>query len=168
MAATALRAAGHVALTAGPAPSPELAAAGAPAQPAPNVELPLDPEAAFTYANNLVLARDYPRAEAAFKLFRQTFRGHPRSADAQFRLGEIYLATERNAEAADAFIAHLKEFPNNARASEAYLKLGTSFARMGETEQACSVFKTMRSKYPNAPFDVTDRAAREMEAAGCR
>ena len=164
---------GPVSLTGSGAPAgaPQTQAADSQAVagvPAPNIELPLDPEAAFTYANNLVLARDFARAESAFKLYLATFGTHPRAADAQFRLGEIYLATGKNAEAADAFIAHIKAYPNHSRAAEAYLKLGTSFSRLGQTDQACNVFRTMNSKYPSAPVDVSDRARREMQAAGCR
>lgn len=132
-----------------------------------DVSLPLDPNAAFDYASGFLLAGDYARAKAAFSLYLEAFPNHQRTADAQFRLGEIHLALGENAAAADAFIAHIRNYPNNGRAAEAYLKLGTSFARMEKPTEACTVFKTMKSKHPNAPSAVAQRANLEMARIDC-
>lgn len=132
------------------------------------VELPLDPDAAFAYASGFLLSGDYDRAEAAFKLYLQSFPNHPRSADARFRLGEIYLATEKNADAADSFITHIRTYPNDPRAAEAHLKLGTAFSRLGQPDEACNIFRTLKSKFPNASPAVSQRAEREMAAINCR
>lgn len=133
-----------------------------------SVELPFDPEAAFDYASGFLLQGDYARAREAFELYLQAFPNHPRTADAQFRLGEIYLATGANAEAADAFIKHIKNYPNDPRAAEAYLKLGTAFSRLKQPDQACKVFKSMKSKFPNAAPAVTQRADIEMARINCK
>lgn len=135
---------------------------------ASDVALPLDPNAAFDYASGFLLAGDYARAKAAFQLYVEAFPNHPRTADAQFRLGEIHLALGENAAAADAFIAHIKNYPNDARAAEAYLKLGTAFSRLDKSKEACTVFKTMKAKHPNAPAPVTQRADLEMTRIDCK
>ncbi|MEL6213990.1 MAG: tol-pal system protein YbgF, partial [Pseudomonadota bacterium] len=72
-----------------------------------------------------------------------------------------------NAEAAEAFIAHIKKYPNDPRAAEAYLKLGTAFARLEQGPQACKVFTTMKKKFPNIPDAVQQRADLEMQRLSC-
>ncbi len=142
-------------------PDADAAAAG-------DVSLPLDPNAAFDYASSFLLAGDYARAKAAFNMYVEAFPSHPRTADAQFRLGEIHLALGENAAAADAFIAHIRNYPNDPRSAEAYLKLGTAFARLEKTKEACTVFKTMKSKHPNASSPVLQRADLEMARIDCQ
>lgn len=132
------------------------------------VELPLDPDAAFAYSSGFLLSGDYDRAAASFKLYLQSFPNHPRAADARFRLGEIYLATEKNADAADAFITHIRSYPNDPRAAEAHLKLGTAFSRLGQPDEACKIFRTLRSKFPDVSPAVSQRASREMASINCR
>jgi tol-pal system protein YbgF len=132
------------------------------------VALPLDPEAAFSYASDFLLAGDYANAERAFQMFVETFPNHPRTADARFRLGEVYLANSKNTEAADAFIAFIRAYPQSARGAEAYLKLGTAFSRLSKPDEACKVFKTLKSKYPNAAPAVLQRTDVEMGKINCR
>jgi len=143
-------------------------ASGDEAAAAISVELPLDPAAAYDYASGYLLAGDYPRAKAAFKLYVDAFPNHPRTADAQFRLGEIHLAIGENADAADAFIKHIQTYPSDERAAEAYLKLGTAFSRMDNSDQACTVFKSMQQKFPDAAGPVRQRAELEMARIDCR
>jgi len=131
------------------------------------VTLPGDPNAAFDYASSFLLQGDYGRAQVAFKKYVDAFPNGVRTADAQFRLGEIYLATGANAEAADAFIAHIRDYPNDARAAEAYLKLGTAFARLEQSNEACKVFQTMKRKFPSASPAVLQRANIEMARIQC-
>ena len=133
-----------------------------------DVELPLDPDAAFEYASGFLLQGDYQRARSAFMLYGDAFPNHPRTADAMFRLGEIHLALGENAEAADLFIAHIRAYPNDIRAAEAYLKLGTAFSRLEKPTEACKVFKSLKSKFPNAPVPVVDRANSEMTQINCQ
>lgn len=132
-----------------------------------DVTLPGDPNVAFDYASGFLLQGDYDRARAAFEGYLQVFPNSPRAADAQFRLGEIYLATGANADAADAFISHIRNYPNDPQAAEAYLKLGTSFARLEQTSEACKIFKTMKSKFPGAEQPILDRVDIEMARIQC-
>lgn len=138
------------------------------AAPGAEVELPIDPEAAFVYASDFLRAGDYNRAQKSFELYLKAFPTAPRAADAQFRLGEIYLATGANAEAADAFIAHIKKYPNDPRTAEAHLKLGTAFSRLGRRDEACKVLKTTKSKFPGASQAVLTRIDLEIQRASCK
>ncbi|MBI1364667.1 MAG: tol-pal system protein YbgF [Alphaproteobacteria bacterium] len=132
------------------------------------IALPDDPNQAFDYASSFLLRGDYQGAQKAFELYLKRYPNQPRSADAQFRLGEIYLATGANANAADAFIAHIKKYPNDPHAAEAYLKLGTAFSRMQQPDQACKVFKSLKVKFPNASPAVLQRTDAEMARINCR
>lgn len=149
------------------AQTPPAGASGAGASAAA-VELPLNPDAAFEYASGFLLAGDYQRAKAAFELYVKAFPNHPRTPDAQFRLGEIHLALGENTAAADAFIKHIRNYPNDPRAAEAYLKLGTAFSRLDKPDEACTVFKTMKTKFPNAAGPVQQRADLEMARINCK
>ncbi len=133
-----------------------------------DVTLPLDPEAAYAYASEFLVANDYARAERAFNMFLESFPNHPRSADAQFRLGEVYLASNKNSEAAETFIAFIRAYPKSARGAEAYLKLGTAFSRLSQSSEACKVFKTLKTKYPTAAPAVIQRTDVEMARIDCR
>jgi tol-pal system protein YbgF len=171
---TAALSGGAPGATGGPAPlaggdpiADRIASAGA-GPTGGGVELPLDGDAAFDYASAFLLSGDYDRAETAFALYVKAFPNHPRTPDAQIRLGEIYMARGRNADAADSFIAFIKKYPNDARAAEAYLKLGTAFSRMQQNAEACKVFRTMKSKFPGAPALVQERADVEMARIGCK
>ncbi|MEL7490768.1 MAG: tol-pal system protein YbgF [Pseudomonadota bacterium] len=166
-AAAAAASGGPTPLTGGDPIADQISAAGGAPSAATAVSLPGDPAAAFDYASGFLLRGDYDSARAAFEGYVQAFPNSPQTADAQFRLGEIYLATGANADAADAFIAHIRNYPNDPRAAEAYLKLGTSFARLEKNAEACKVFKTMRGKFPNAAPPVTDRANIEMARIQC-
>lgn len=168
---------GPVDLTGGDPIADQLRNNGASTQPVPvpgengaasDVALPLNPDAAYDYASEFLLRGDYQRAKAAFELYVEAFPRHSRTPDAQFRLGEIYLALGENASAADTFIGHIRGYPNDPRAAEAYLKLGTAFARLEKPEEACTVFKTMKTKYPEAGAAVTQRASLEMARINCQ
>ena len=132
-----------------------------------DISLPLDPNAAFDYASGFLLKGDYASAKSAFALYVEAFPNHARTADAQFRLGEIHLALGENAAAADVFINHIRNYPNDPRSSEAYLKLGSAFSRLEKTSEACTVFKTLKTKFPNAPAPVRQRADIEMARISC-
>lgn len=162
---------GPVNLTGGDAIADQIARTGEAAVVVPaadDVTLPLDPTVAFDYASQFLLKGDYPRAKAAFELYLQAFPNHSRTPDAQFRLGEIHMALSENAAAADAFIAHIRNYPSDPRAAEAYLKLGTAFSRLEKSGEACTVFKTMKTKFPNAAGPVTQRANLEMARIDCQ
>lgn len=137
------------------------------AAPIDDVQLPLDPDAAFNYANGFLFEEDLPRAEAAFSMFLSAFGAHPRAADAQFRLGEILLAEEKYAKAADAFVVFIRKHPDEAKVPEAYLKLSASFAGLGEQAEACKVLRAAKSKYAGGDPQFLDRADAAMSRTGC-
>lgn len=135
---------------------------------AASVQLPADPDAAFEYASGFLLSGDYQHAKAAFEAYVEKFPNHPRTSEAKFRLGEVYLTLKENAAAADVFIDHIKSYPNDPRAAEAYLKLGTAFSRLDKSKEACTVFKALKAKFPNASRPVSQRVDLEMSRIHCQ
>ncbi|MCI5046029.1 MAG: tol-pal system protein YbgF [Aquisalinus sp.] len=126
-----------------------------------------DANSTYDQAFDSLLNGDYGQAECKFQAFLDTYPEDPRAPDAQFRLGEIFLATGANLDAARAFLNHVRTWPNDARAPESYLKLGTAYSRLGKTEEACRIFDVTSSKYPNAAPAIRQRLAVERGSAGC-
>lgn len=131
------------------------------------VALPAGDAQAYNYASNFLLTGDYIKAREAFELYVQTYPNSPQTPDARFRLGEIYLATGSNSDAAQAFIGHIRDYPRDPKAAEAYLKLGMSFSRLEQTDQACTIFNQVRTKFPNASNIVLSRTDLEKQRIGC-
>ncbi|NHK29306.1 tol-pal system protein YbgF [Parvularcula flava] len=127
----------------------------------------MDPDAAYEGAFDALLSGNYQEAEQGFAQFLQDYPEDPRAADAQYRLGEIYLATGANSRAAVAFLDHIKKWPDDARAPESYLKLGISYNRLGKNAEACQIYTVMGSKFPNMTPALQDRMAIERGKAGC-
>ncbi|MEM9169190.1 MAG: tol-pal system protein YbgF [Pseudomonadota bacterium] len=146
-----------------------IAAAGDPAGAEPvDIDLPSNASDAFDYASSFIYGGDYASAQAAFEAFAETFPNTALTADARFRLGEIYLTQGANAKAADTFVAHIRDYPSDPRAAEAYLKLGATFSRMNQPKEACEVFNTLKRKFPSAPVAVMQRVDAEMAKVPCR
>lgn len=135
--------------------------------PAVTVDLPDDPDAAYNMAYNAVLAADYDRAQAALEAYVEKFPESPRTAEAKFLLGEVYLATGANSSAARVFLNHVGQYQDDPRAPEAYLKLGVAFSRLQKPDEACRVFRVGLNKFPNIPDQLRRRYQSEQQAAGC-
>ena len=131
------------------------------------VSLPDDPDEAYEVAYDALLAGDYARSEAAFEAYLDAFPDGVQAPEAEYLLGEIYLATESYTRAANTFLRHVQSYPDDPRAPEAYLKLGTSFARLDKPEEACRVFRVGRSKFPQMSAGVRARFDAEGRRAEC-
>lgn len=145
----------------------DLRGSGPVAAAAPAFELPDNPDDAYDVAYEALLAGDYDRAEAAFEAFVERFPDAVQTADAKYLLGEIYLAGEAYAKAATVFLDHVRAYPDDPRAPEAYLKLGTAFSRLDKTDEACRIFEAARSKFPQMSGGVAARLRTERQRAGC-
>src|SRR5262249_54870542 len=97
----------------------------------------LKPTNASAYHNLGVLylmkLKDYPKAEANF---REVLRIAPNSEQPTIGLAMALSGQGRNADAAAAFQAAVRENPKNA---QSYVNLGTVYIRMGQEAQARQV-----------------------------
>lgn len=133
----------------------------------PSVMLPDDPDRAYDEAYQSVLAADYETAEAKLEAFVAKFPEATQTAEAKFMLGEIYLATGANGEAARIFLDHVSNYKDDPRSPEAYLKLGIAFTRLNRPEEACRVFNAGLKKFPNMEQRLATKYAEERAAAVC-
>jgi tol-pal system protein YbgF len=140
---------------------------GMPARSGPVVTLPDTPDAAYNLAYDSVLAADYPRAEAALEQFIEKFPDAEQVPEAKYLLGEVYLATGANGDAARVFLDHVSTYRDDRRSPEAYLKLGVAFSRLERTDEACKVFNAGEAKFTDMSERLKRRYESEKGAAGC-
>ena len=133
---------------------PEIAAA-APATPLREpVPEPArdDPQAArlFQRGRDSYQEGDY---EVAIILFKQYLRQYPRAAqagNAQYWIGEsLYAQKEFNA-AIVAFDELIQEYPQNDRVASSTLKVGLSFANLGDQPNARFFLQQVQENFPNS------------------
>ena len=121
----------------------------------------------YNYAFSLLRKADYDGAESAFNQF---IAAHPDSAlsgNAYYWLGETYYVRNSYNDAAIAFLKGYQRFPNGDKAPDNLLKLGMTLTRLGKKAEACATFAELKSKFPDAPQTVRDKAAQESSGAGC-
>ena len=136
-------------------PEPQEMAVTPPAEPEPEpvIEPPRDdPQAArlFQRARHDYQQGDY---EVAIILFKQYLRQHPRSpqaGDAQYWIGEsLYAQKEFNA-AIVAFDEVIQEYPQNEMVASSTLKVGLSFANLGDQPNARFFLQQVQENFPNS------------------
>lgn len=132
-----------------------------------SVSLPDDPDAAFEQAFQYVLSADYAQAEENLEAFIAKFPEAEQTAEAKYLLGEIYLATGANSEAARIFLDHVSTYKDDPRSPEAYLKLGIAFSRLNRPEEACRVLNAGVRKFPDLDPRLKERYDEERAAASC-
>jgi len=103
--------------------------------PAPADELSLYREA----IDKLLKQQDQPGAITAFSEYINYYPQGRYAANAQYWLGEAYLAQDKLEEAKDWFARLLKEFPSHSKANDARYKLGTVYNLMGDKVKARSL-----------------------------
>jgi len=121
----------------------------------------------YNYAFSLLRKADYDGAETAFNQF---IAAHPDSAlsgNAYYWLGETYYVRTSYNDAAIAFLKGYQRFPDGDKAPDNLLKLGMTLTRLGKKAEACATFAELKSKFPDAPQTVRDKAAQESSGAGC-
>ncbi|MDZ4761638.1 MAG: tol-pal system protein YbgF [Alphaproteobacteria bacterium] len=130
-------------------------------------QLPADEAGHLKEARNLLLAGDYPSAEAAFDVYLQRHGKSENAGEAQYLLGESMLYQEAYPEAAEAYVKLLSTYKNSPRAPEGLVKLARSMRLMGEKAEACKALSQMSSRFPKASEAAKTLAATEKSRAGC-
>lgn len=132
--------------TATPEPSPPSMAkpVKAPPKAAPP---PLSVEDQWRAAYTLYTVKDYAKAEAAMTDFLAANPKAVRASNAQYWLGRSYMAQDRFAEAAKAFLDGYKNYPDGERAPESLLWLGKALTSLKKNKQACSALDELKSSY---------------------
>jgi tol-pal system protein YbgF len=98
----------------------------------------------------------YDLAIQGFQGFIQAFPRLPNAADAQYNIGMSYFNQGNKwAEARDAFQRTISDYPQNTdRVPEAYYKLGQTFERLNQIDNAKRAYETLVQRFP-AVFSAT-------------
>ena len=103
---------------------------------------------AYRDAFGLLKAGKYDESIEAFNLF---LLDHPNSEyadNAQYWLGETYFVKQEYTAAIDEYRKLITNFPASKKQSHAMLKIGYSYQRLGELENAQAVLKDLQTRYP--------------------
>ncbi|MCX7357147.1 MAG: tetratricopeptide repeat protein [Alphaproteobacteria bacterium] len=129
----------------------------------------------YARAQSFLAAGRYPDAETSFAEFLERYPNVVQTPNARFWYAFTLLARNNYPDAASSFATYLQRTPQGPRAPEAQARLGMALAGMArdgnndaaELRQACGAFNSLPTRYPNAPRNVRDLAAREARASNC-
>jgi tol-pal system protein YbgF len=113
------------------------------------------------------LQRDYAAAETAFNKLVNEYPNDPLAGSAQYWIGESQYVRKQYKKAADTFLATYRKYSGSDKAPDTLLRLGMSLAALGQKDAACSTFKELGDKFPDAPDHLRDQAKGEAGKAGC-
>src|SRR5690606_19122727 len=74
--------------------------------------------------------------------------------NAYYWQGEALLLVSRHAEARDAFLKVLSDFPSDPKAPGALLKLGVAYERLGNQRQARETWRSIATQYPDSLSEI--------------
>jgi tol-pal system protein YbgF len=118
-----------------------------------------------------MLRKDYALAEEGFRNFLRRYERDPSARtlipDAQYWLGESLFQRQRYQDAADSFLAIVRNHDTAAKAPDSMLRLGQSLAALGERDTACATFSQVGVKYPRASVSVKQGVERELRRVRC-
>jgi tol-pal system protein YbgF len=121
----------------------------------------------YDSAMGLLARAQYDEARAAFSAFVDAHPKDELAAHAVYWVGNIAYVQKDYAAAAKAFATGLKNYAKSPRAPESMFKLGQTLIAIGQQKEGCLTLGAVKSKYPKAPPDVLNQAART-HAASCK
>jgi tol-pal system protein YbgF len=93
----------------------------------------------------------YELAIQGFEGFIVAFPRLANAADAQFNIGMSYFNQAKWGEAREAFQKTINDYPQNVdRVPEAYYKLGQTFERLNQIDNAKRAYETLAQKFPGS------------------
>jgi tol-pal system protein YbgF len=107
-------------------------------------------QAAYQQAYQNLLDKNYDQALIGFNNYLQTYPQGRYRPNAYYWLGEVYLIKNQPQQAQQAFGTVVKEYADNPKAGDALLKLGYSYAALGDNAQAKTTLNEVVQKYPNS------------------
>lgn len=129
--------------------------------------LPTEADPLFQDGKSRLLRFDYQGAERSFRSFLEQFGTNPQAGEAQYWLGEVLYQQKSYAESGAAYSDMIRNFPNDARAPDALVKLGRSLRLVGDQTRACAILATLPSRYPDASPVTRNLADVERSRSAC-
>ncbi len=106
---------------------------------------------AYAAAFELMRARKFPEATAAFERFVQGYPNSGYTANSFYWLGELHLAQNAFEPARQAFTQVINLYPDSQKMPDALYKLGVVHHRIGDVTRAREFLNRVISQYPGAP-----------------
>lgn len=134
------------------APAPGVAGAGASAAAGSAVTPPRptgSDQQNYQAAFDLISARKYEEAGAAFERFLEQFPTSPLADNAQYWLAETHYVRGQFAEALPAFRKVLEQYPQSAKLPDALLKVGYSQIELGDRNAARTSLQEVMRQFPD-------------------
>lgn len=129
---------------------------------------PMEPKELYQRSMQQLAQRDYVNAEASLTTFIERHGDHPLTPNAQYWLGESHYARNDYKQAAAAFLAGVRNYPNSNKAPDSMLKLAMSLNQLGLTAQACGTLKELQTRHIKLSAKIAARVAREEQAMSCQ
>jgi tol-pal system protein YbgF len=121
----------------------------------------------FASARSKLMQHDYEGAETEFRAFIETFGSDPQAAEAHYWLADSLYQQKAHAEAGVAYAAMIKQFPQDARAPDALVRLARAMRLVGDKSKACAFLNELPVRYPTVSANTSRSAAVERTEAGC-
>lgn len=109
---------------------------------------PAKAEAEYQRAFKLLKESQYEQAITAFKKFLKKYPASAFSDNAQYWLGETNYVMQKYEIAINEYQALLNTYPNSQKVSHALLKIGYSYAELGNAEDATKILNEVKKQYP--------------------
>ncbi len=130
---------------------------------------PVDPqkaEAVYQRAFKLLKESQYDQAEKAFKEFLKDYPETAFSDNAQYWLGETNYVMQKYDIAINEYQTLLNTFPDSKKVSHALLKIGYSYAELGNASDAEKTLTEVMKQYPGTTAArLADERLRKINAA---
>ncbi len=106
---------------------------------------------AYGAAFELMRARKFPEATAAFDRFVRDYPNSGYTANAFYWLGELHLAQNAFEPARQSFMQVVNLYPDSQKMPDALYKLGVVYHRIGDPSRAREYLNRTISQFPSAP-----------------
>lgn len=109
--------------------------------------------------------RDYEAAMAGFRLFLELHGQSALAANAQYWIGECQFRTRRYRDALQSFYDVVSNYPLSPKLAASTLKLGQTYIKLGDPENARLMFDRVIDQYPDSAEAEVARKAIEATTA---
>ncbi len=110
---------------------------------------------------------DFAGAQTAFKQYLEFNPDATDKDEINFWLGESYYVRSGYADAADAYIASMRENSKGVKAPDAMVRLAAALRQLGNKAEACQTLATFPAQFPDAPSSTKEKAKVEAARTGC-
>jgi tol-pal system protein YbgF len=126
-----------------------------------SIQRPADKVAFFDLARAQEAKGERAVARALYDEFVRKWPTDPRSADAHFRLGELWFGDKRHRDAILEYGKVAQDFPRSDKAPDALLRTAESMIEIDLKDDAKSLLGDVQRRYPNSSAAVRARALLE-------